>query len=129
MQLLKDVRFGLRSLIRNPGLTVVALVAIALGIGVNATVFTLNNGIFFRGFPIERPDRVLYVLERNVRADRFAGVSYPDVRDWREQLTSFQGLAAGGFQQTNLADDTNLPDGYPTSLLTANTFRLIGQRP
>jgi hypothetical protein len=53
MHLLKDLRFGFRSLVRSPGLTLVALVALALGIGVNATVFTLTNAVLFKGFPFD----------------------------------------------------------------------------
>ena len=129
MRLLKDLRFGFRSLVGSPGLTLVALVTLALGIGVNATVFSLTNTVLFKGFPFDKSDRILYLLMRNVRNDRFAGVSYPDFRDWREQAQSFEGLAASGFQQTNVADDTNLPEVYPTALMSANSFRLIGQTP
>ena len=112
MHLLKDLRFGFRSLVSSPGLTLVALVALALGIGVNATVFTLTNAVLFRGFPFDKSDRILYLLMRNVRNDRFAGVSYPDFRDWREQAKSFEGLAASGFQQTNVADESSGSDAF-----------------
>src|SRR5207249_7466109 len=105
MRLLKDLRFGFRSLVGSPGLTVVALTALALGIGANATVFTLTNAVLFKGFPFDRSDRILYLLERNVRNDRFAGVSYPDFRDWSAQAKSFEGLAAFAGGPTNIGDD------------------------
>jgi putative ABC transport system permease protein len=128
MRVLQDVRFGFRSLVKNPGLTLVALAALALGIGVNATVFTLTNAVLFKGLPFDKGDRILYFLTRNVRDDRLSGVSYPDLRDWRAGAKSFDGLAAATGQQTNLADD-NAPEVYPTTPLSANSFRLIGQKP
>src|SRR6185295_19907807 len=94
MQILTDVRHGFRSLVKSPGLTLVALMALSLGIGANATVFTLTSAVLFRGFPFDKADRILYLSTRNVRNDRFgAGVSYPDLRDWRH-AQSFEGLAA-----------------------------------
>jgi hypothetical protein len=56
MQFLQDVRVGFRSLIKNPGLT---LIALALGIGANATVFTFTNAVLFKGFPFDKSDRIL----------------------------------------------------------------------
>ena len=89
----------------------------------------MSKGLNRPALPFDKSDRILYLMMRNVRNDRFAGVSYPDFRDWREQAKSFEGLAASGFQQTNVADDTNLPEAYPTALMSANSFSLIGQHP
>ena len=59
MSLLADVRFGFRSLRKNPGFTAVAVATLALGIGVNATVFTVTNAVLFKGFPmVEGNDRL-----------------------------------------------------------------------
>ena len=128
--LLEDVRYGVRTLAKNPGFTVVAVTALALGIGVNATVFTLSNGVLFKSMPFDRNDRVLYLSTRNVnRGDRRAGVSYPDFRDWKAQATSFEELAAYSGRGVNYSDKTGLPELYNASQMTANSFRAIGQQP
>ena len=114
MQLLHDLRFGLRSLIRNPGLTLVALITLALGIGTNAAVFTVTNAVLFKGFPFDKSDRILYLQERNVRNDQFAGISYPDFRDWRTEARSFEGLSAFTGDQINVGDD-RAAEVYPAA--------------
>ena len=83
---LEDVRYGLRGMAKNPGFTVLAVTALALGIGTNAAVFTLANGVLFKSMPFDRNDRILYLSTKNQnRGDRISGVSYPDFRDWRDQ--------------------------------------------
>ena len=65
-------------------MTVVSVLTLALGIGVNASVFTLPNPVLFKGFPFDKSDRILYMGERNTtRSQRYGPVSYPDLRDWR----------------------------------------------
>src|SRR5271170_774227 len=83
-----DVRFSFRMLAKNPGFTAVAVATLAVGIGVNAAVFTVTNAVLFRGFPhVDPNNRLLYISTR-------AGVSYPDFEDWRAQAKSFRGMAA-----------------------------------
>ncbi|HWW82306.1 MAG TPA: ABC transporter permease [Vicinamibacterales bacterium] len=129
MQFPHHVRFGFRSLMKRPGLTLVALLTLALGIGANAAVFTLTNDILLKGYPFDKSDRILYLQMRNVRNDRFAGISYPDYRDWRTTCKSLEGIAAFTGDQINVGDDENLPEVYPAARMTTNSFRLIGQKP
>ena len=83
-----DVRYALRQFRQNPGFTAIAVTMLALGIGVNAAVFTLTNGILFRGTPhIDPTNRIVYLQTSR-------GVSYPDFQDWREQARSFDGQMA-----------------------------------
>jgi hypothetical protein len=60
-----DLRFGFRSFAKSPGFTIVAVIALALGIGVNATVFSLVNGILYKNLPFAG-ERVLYLLNTNI---------------------------------------------------------------
>jgi putative ABC transport system permease protein len=130
MTLLADLRFGARSLIKSPGFTVVALATLGIAIGVNAAVFTIANGIIFKGLPFTNADRILYLSLRNPqRADQFVGVSNPDFRDLRAHATSFEGLSEFTGVQLNLGGDDNLSEVYPATQLSANSFRLIGQKP
>src|SRR5580698_10468311 len=119
--LLEDVRYAFRTLVKNPGFTLVAITALSLGIGVNATVFTLSNGVLFKSMPFDRNDRVLYLSTRNAnRGDRRAGVSYPDYRDWKAQATSFEELAAYDDINVNYSDKAGLPELYHAAGMTAN---------
>lgn len=63
----QDIRFGIRTLTKNPGFATVAIIALALGIGANATVFSLVNGVFFKSLPFPDSERVLYVSSRPSR--------------------------------------------------------------
>src|ERR1700691_2825860 len=90
MSLLSDVRLAFRTLVKNPGFTAVAVTTLALGIGVNATVFTVTNAVLFKGFPlVEQNDRLLYVSNGGSGG---CCVSYPDFEDIRSQSKSFQAM-------------------------------------
>ena len=126
----EDVRFAFRTLANNPGFTLVAVTALALGIGVNATVFTLANGVLFKSMPFDQNDRILYLSMRNAnRGDRRAGVSVPDFRDWKASQKSFEDMGAYVPDGVNYSDKTGLPEVYNVARMTANSFRMIGQKP
>jgi putative ABC transport system permease protein len=120
-----DVRDAVRTMRANPGFTAVAVLMLALGIGINAIVFTITNAVLFKGFPrVAANDRLLYMT-----ALRSGGVSYPDFEDWRAQATSFDGMAiVHGVQQT-YSDDAGFPETFYSTEVSANTFGLIGQTP
>src|SRR5579864_5255428 len=129
MVLLEDLRFGLRKLAKDPGFTLTAVIALALGIGANATVFAITNGVLFKNMPFV-DDRILYITTKNVdRGDRNSGVSWPDFRDWRSQAKSFDALGAYSFDQGNVTDKSGLPARNNIAQVTANTFSMIGQKP
>ena len=130
MTLVEDVRYGLRTWATNPGFVTVAVTALALGIGANATVFAITNGVLFKGMPFVDNERILYLSTKNLnRGARRAGVSYRDYQDWKAQAKSFNGLGAYGFQAFNVSDKTGLPDHYFGSRMASNNFQLIGQKP
>jgi len=121
----EDVRYGLRAMARHPGFTGIAVAALALGIGVNATVFAIADGVLLKSMPFVS-GRILYLQAQGVNR---SGVSYPDFRDWSEQAKSFDGLALYDFNQANLSDKTGVPSRYSVTQVTVNTFALIGQKP
>ncbi len=128
MSLMQDLRFGGRMFIKNPGFTAVVVVALALGIGANTTVFTLVNAVLFKGLPFHDADRVMYLYCNNPsRGDDHSGVSYPDFRDLRAQAKSFQDLAAISMMTANLSDGSNVPERYLAARMSVNSFSLIGQ--
>src|SRR5258708_19654043 len=92
MNLMQDLRFAVRLLIKDRWFTSVAVIALALGIGVNATVFTFVNAVLIRGLPFDNPDRIMVVGTRDAR-NRDRGASYLDFQDWRAATRTFSGLA------------------------------------
>lgn len=122
--LLQDVCYGLRALRQHPGVTLVAIAMLALGIGSNAAVFTLVNAALFEGFPLVHQSERIVQLTTTRNA-----IYYPDFEDWRAQATSFAGmtLVRGVFH--TFSDNSGAVETCFTSEVTANTFQLLGVRP
>ena len=98
----RDMRIGVRTLLRRPGFAVSVILTLAVGIGANVAVFSVVHAVLIRPFayPAHEPDRVLLMAEQSLQGARVS-VSYPTFRDWRDQLTSFASLAgAFGFSHT-----------------------------
>jgi putative ABC transport system permease protein len=121
-----DVRFAIRSLLRSPGYTLVAILCLALGIGANVTVFTPVNTLLLRPLPFTDPDRVVNVYSTLTREGRFEGnFSYPDYVD--------VGTAGGAFAATGLVSERqwNLggldePERVEGARITSSLFPLLG---
>lgn len=126
--MLQDLRFAVRLLVKERWFSAVAVLALALGIGVNATGFTLVNAAFIRGLPFEDADR-LYMLSWQPRSGPRVNLSAPELQDWREQSHSFTGLAAFDSDSMNVSDERALPEQVRGAWVTANLFGLLGQRP
>src|ERR1700676_3838150 len=87
------MKFALRQLAKNPGFTVVALLTLALWIGVNSTAFTILNRLLLQSLPYQDPGRLVQVWSSNPH-DRFAAQAPGDFFDEQEQNTVFSGMAA-----------------------------------
>ena len=129
MSIHEDLRFGLRTLAKSPGFTAVAVAALALGIGVNAAVFSLANAVLFKNLPFAHSDQVLYIVSKNPANPGWFGSSFPDYRDIASQVKSFDAVGASTQDSANLSDRTAAPEVYRGAGVTANTFSLIGQKP
>ena len=86
-----DLRHGLRMLVKNPGFTVIAVVSIALGVGANAAMFSLAEGLVLRPLHIPRPGDIVTVTAVPPVGDRNSRLSYPDYQDIRDHSRSFNG--------------------------------------
>ena len=128
MNLWQDIRFAVRLLLKDRWFTAVAIVALALGIGVNATVFTFVNAVLIRGLPINDPDRVMVVGTRDARL-RDRGMSYLDFEDYRRATRTFSGLAAFSGSVMNVSDEGRTPERFQGPFISAPAFKLIGQQP
>jgi predicted permease len=126
----QDVRFGFRTLAQNPGYTAVAVAALALGIGANATVFSLANAVLYKNLPFADSEKVLYLTSANKHRMRgMDGISYPELRDLQSRSHAFSAIGAYLGCPGNFADSTAYPENYRCRQITANGFSLIGQRP
>ena len=129
MGLWEDVRFAARLLLKDKWFTLVAAVALALGIGVNATVFTFVNAVLIRGLPIADPDRTMAVDSWDRGRSQGRGVSYLDYRDWRDNTKTFESFGAYNGNVGNLSDEGQPPERYNLSNITANGMSILGTRP
>src|ERR687886_1469649 len=120
--MLRDLRFALHLIVKDRWYSGVAVVALALGIGVNATVFTLVNAVLIRGLPFKDSEQLYMLSPRPANGRGIIAVSYPDLQDWRAQAHSF--VALGGFSPNsmNLSDDWSAPQQARGALITASTF-------
>lgn len=127
--LLRDLRFGARTLLSNPGFSIVAILTLALGIGSNAAIYSAVNGLILDPLPWDNSGDVLALSESNPRQGvTQGGVSTAKFLEWRDQARSFRELAAARFAAFNLTDgDRNmLADGF---LVTPNALEAAGIRP
>jgi len=93
--LFKDIRFGIRSLLKRPGLTSIAVLTLALGIGANTAIFSVVNAVLLRPLPFKNPDRLVWVQETSLKQEvKGMSVSPPTFIDWQAQQQSFDELAA-----------------------------------
>src|SRR5690349_6782642 len=90
--MLDDLRFAFRQLTKNPGFTLIAILALALGIGANTAIFSVVNAVLLRPLPYPDPDKLIYVRERSSTFDRGA-VGYMNWLDWHAGQRSFTDLA------------------------------------
>jgi predicted permease len=121
----RDIQFALRGLRRSPAFTLTAILMLALGIGVNAMVYTVTSAALFNGFPLVKDnDRIVYIT---------SGVgcclSYPDFLDWRAQATSFTGMEMVHGLDRAVRDEDGFLERQTVTEVTAGAFRLAGQQP
>src|SRR6185312_12570139 len=93
-RLIQDVRYAIRTLIKNPAFSVVAILTLALGIGANTAMFTVVNAVLLKPLPYFQPDRLLTVWERRLTDGTLGTVAPANFFDWREQSRSFDKMAA-----------------------------------
>jgi len=127
---LRDLRFGLRLLIKERWFTAAAVLVLSLGIAANNVVFVLLNGIMLRDMPFADPDRIVTVLSSvGGTARPNAGISYLDFQDLSAAQRTFDGFAGVAEATMNVADEGRVPERAVGAYVSANAFDLIGHAP
>ncbi|CAN5543326.1 hypothetical protein BH20VER3_BH20VER3_15230 [soil metagenome] len=128
---MKDLRYALRQLWKEPRFTLIAVLALALGIGANTAIFSVVNAVLLKPLPYPQPNELVAfgsIDSKAPRQDGFDSVSYPDYFDFRAQSKSFSQLAI--YQQNSIA---LTGEGAAQSLrnvtVTGNFFDTLGVRP
>ncbi|HEX4966122.1 MAG TPA: ABC transporter permease [Thermoanaerobaculia bacterium] len=122
----RDVRFGLRSLVRSPAFTAVAVLCLALGIGANAAIFSVLNAVLLRPLPYPEPQRLVRIWETMELGT--GTVSIPNYRDWVAQATGFAQLATWRRGSANL-QGTGEPERVRSIAATPNLFQMLNVEP
>ncbi|MCA1624985.1 MAG: ABC transporter permease [Acidobacteria bacterium] len=123
----KDLRYGARMLLKQPGFTLVAVVTLALGIGVNTAIFSVVNGVLLKSLPFPEPER-LVVLSETSKDVPDMSVAFPNYLDWRAQQTVFENMAArmpAGGVLTGDGEAERITGRW----VTASFFPTLGVRP
>jgi putative ABC transport system permease protein len=128
--IIKDIRYGVRGLLKRPGFTAIALVALALGIGANTAIFSLVNAVVLRPLPFPEPDRLVWMWGNIRNGGNSASISPPDFLDYRNQNKTFEQFAASGTapRPVNLTGSGD-PERLMASAVTGNYFDAFGVTP
>ena len=124
--IIRDIRYAVRSLLRRPGFLFVSVITLALGIGANTAIFSVVNAVLLRPLPYGASERIVTLWQNNVKA----GVARNDVSpanflDWREQSKSFEAMAGiepFGFSMIGNGE----PERFSTWLVTEGFFEVLG---
>jgi putative ABC transport system permease protein len=126
--LVRNIRYGIRSLLRRPGFTAVALATLALGIGANSTIFSIVNAVLLKPFPYQEPDRLVLIERQGTAASSKDIHSYPVYNNLRELGKSFEDVAAFRARILPL-DGPDGPERVWGSRVSSNFFSVLGVTP
>ena len=127
--LVQDIRYAIRNLWRTKAFATVAILCLGFGIGLNATIFSVIDGVLLKPYPYTDPDGILVVGEQNQRTSNQAGLSYLDMRDWNEANTVFATIAATQGRSLTISDRGSEPERYLGAGVSWDLFPMLGTRP
>lgn len=125
--LIKDIRYGIRGLIRQPSFTVVAVLTLALGIGVNTAIFSVVDALLLKALPFQNPEQ-LVVVNREAGAGGLPGIAGYEYLAWKDRSESFEELAAYSNDNFNLTGRGE-PERISCAQVTSSLFPLLGVQP
>jgi putative ABC transport system permease protein len=125
----QDIRYAARTLGNSPGFTIVAVLALGLGIGANTTVYTVVSSALAFSMGVEHIERLVIVTATDASRRNPFSQSYADYLDLRAEVKSIESLAAYRMVPVNVSDRSGLPERYSCVQMSANTFAVAGAKP
>ena len=126
-KLLQDIRYGLRILVKHPGFTIVAVLALALGIGANTAIFSVVNGVLLSPLPFSNPDRLVIIWETNAQQGLDDWTVAPaKFIDWRDNSQSFEQVAAFWPYQASNLYFSGEPERIHSAAVSHELFQVLG---
>jgi putative ABC transport system permease protein len=123
-----DLKFALRSLLKNPGFTVLAVLLMALGIGANTAVFSVVNTVLLKPLAYHEPDRIVSLSSLWLKKGAHGQVSAPDFHDWHDQSSAFAAMAYYANDETAVTVGSSAEYGS-VATVTPDFFRVFGVEP
>ena len=123
----QDVRYGARMLLKNPGVTIIVIFALALGIGANTAIFSVVNAVLLRPLPYQESDRLIFLNEKSPVLDEMS-ISYPNFLDWRAQNQTFEKMGVYNRASYNLTGDGEA-ERIVTGQMSADMFSVLRVNP
>src|SRR5215475_8009394 len=123
----QELRYGARMLVKRPGITSIAVITLALGIGANTAIFSVVDALLLRPLPYLEPERLVMLAEKGSNGRRL-NMSYPNYVDWRERARSFEGMASIRNQLFNLSG-VDRPAQLRGRTVNWNFLQLLGVQP
>jgi putative ABC transport system permease protein len=125
---LQDLRYAVRTLAKNPGFSLVAIITLALGIGANTAIFSAVSAVLLRPLPYPEPDRLVRVWERHIKEGANNVVSAPDFIDWRARNRVFENIAAHMGTSFDLTEVSE-PERIGAAKVSSSFFDVMGFKP
>ena len=126
--LIKDIRYGIRALLKRPAFAAIALITLALGIGANTAIFSVVNGVLLQPLPYPDSDRLVALRDSNVSKQPDSQVAPGNFVDWEKQSTVFSALEAYRTVSYNLTSD-GTPERLLAGRVTVGMFKTLGAQP
>src|SRR4030095_11645323 len=121
--LLQDLRYGIRMLLKNPAFTIVAVLALTLGIGADTAIFSVVNAVLLRPLPYDESERLVLLTERSPVLEGMS-ISYPNFQDWRQPNNSFENIGVYRSSSYNLTGNGE-PERLLAGQVSADLFAVL----
>lgn len=127
--LFQDIRFGIRTALKNKGVTGLAVTCLAIGIGLNTMMFSVTDGVLIQPLPYHDPDNIVVVnTTQKQTAIREGFLSWLDLQDWKERARSFSAIAGVQYRSFTVSDGGDA-DRYSGAAISHDLFTLLGKSP